>query len=160
MDEPAVPVAYEQILAQYRIALEYNWGWQQLVDSGLNHMILNIAPEAVGYAVDDLDDDGTPEFIIGTISDDDFYEKLIFALYTMSKDGEPVQIFSSIERDRYYYAGGIRFANIGSSGVDSNFMTTLKLEGEALVDMTFPTDPKDYVQMQFMPITEGEKQDG
>lgn len=160
VDEPAVPVAYEQILAQYRIALEYNWGWQQLVDSGLNHMILNIAPEAVGYAVDDLDDDGTPEFIIGTISDDDFYEKLIFALYTMSKDGEPVQIFSSIERDRYYYAGGIRFANIGSSGVDSNFMTTLKLEGEALVDMTFPTDPKDYVQMQFMPITEGEKQDG
>ena len=101
-----------------------------------------------------------PELIIGTISTDDFYGKLIFVLYTVDDDGEPVQIFSSIERNRYYYAGGTRFANIGSSAFDDSFATTLKLEGEGLVDMTFTTDPKDYVQMQFVPIAEGEKQDG
>jgi len=28
------------------------------------------------------------------------------------------------------------------------------------VDMTFATDPKDYVQMQLVPIAEGEKKDG
>ena len=160
VDEPAVPVVYEPILKQYRTALKENWNGQQLVDAGLNFMIRDVAPETVGYAVDDLDDNGTPEFIIGTISGDEFYGKLIFVLYTVDDDGEPVQIFSSIERNRYYYAGGTRFANIGSSAFDGSFATTLKLEGEGLVDMTFTTDPKDYVQMQFVPIAEGEKQNG
>ena len=159
-DEPAVPVVYEPILKQYRTALKENWNGQQLVDAGLNFMIRDVAPETVGYAVDDLDDNGVPEFIIGTIYGDDFYGTLIFVLYTVDDDGEPVQIFSSIERNRYYYAGGTRFANIGSSAFDDSFATTLKLEGEGLVDMTFTTDPKDYVQMQFVPIAEGEKQNG
>ena len=154
VDEPAVPVVYEPILKQYRTALKENWNGQQLVDAGLNFMVKDVLPEAVGYAVEDLDDDGVPELIIGTISTDDFYGKLIFVLYTVDNDGEPVQIFSSIEQDRYYYAGGIRFANIGSSAFDDSFATTLKLEGEGLVDMTFTTDPKDYVQMQFVPIVE------
>ena len=160
VDEPAVPVVYEPILKQYRTALKENWNGQQLVDTGLNFMIRDVAPETVGYAVDDLDDNGVPELIIGTISTDDFYGKLIFVLYTVDDDGEPVQIFSGIERNRYYYAGGTRFANIGSSGADSSYVTTLKLEGEGLVDMTYTTDPKDYVQMQLVPIAEGEKQNG
>lgn len=160
VEKLTVPAAYEQILAQYRTALEESWSGQQLVDAGLNFLIKDVPSEAVGYAVDDLDDDGIPELVIGTISDDEFYGKLIFVLYTLDDNGEPVQIFSSIERNRYYYAGGIRFANIGSSGADSSFVTTLKLEGEGLVDMTFTTDPKDYVQMQLEPIAEGEKENG
>ena len=157
IDEPAVPVVYEPILKQYRTALEENWTGQQLADAELNYMIKDVPSEAVGYAVDDLDDDGIPELAIGTISGDEFYGKLIFELYTLDDHGDPVQIFSSIERNRYYYAGGIRFANLGSSAFDDSFVTTLKLEGEGLVDMTFTTDPKDYVQMQFVPIAEGEK---
>ena len=120
-------------------------------------MVKDVPPETVGYAVDDLNDDGTPELIIGTTSGDEFYGKLVFVLYTVGKDGEPVQLFSSIERDRYYYAGGIRFAKIGSSGADSSFVTTVKLEGGELVDMTFTTDPKDYVQMELTPIVSGGK---
>lgn len=154
VDEPAVPAVYESILKQYRTALEENWTGQQLMDAGQNFMIRDVAPETVGYAVDDLDDNGTPEFIIGTTYGDDFYGNLIFVLYTVDDDGEPVQIFSSIERNRYYYAGGTRFANIGSSDADSSYVTTLKLEGEGLVDMTFTTDPEDYVQMRFVPIAE------
>jgi len=154
VDEPAIPTAYEQIITQYRTALKENWSGQILVDAGLNFMIKDVPPEAVGYAVDDLDDNGIPELAIGTISGDEFYGKLMFELYTLDDYGDPVQIFSSIERNRYYYAGGIRFANLGSSGADSSYVTTLKLEGEGLVDMTFTTDPKDYVQMQFVPIAE------
>lgn len=157
VDEPAVPVVYEPILKQYRAALEEDWSGQQLVDAGLNYMIRDVAPETVGYAVDDLDDNGIPEFIIGTIYGDDFYGNLIFVLYTVNDDGKPIQIFNSIERDRYYYAGGIRFANLGSSAFNDSYVTTLKLEGEGLVDMTFTTDPKDYVQMQLVPIAEGDK---
>ena len=154
VDEPAVPVVYETILKQYRTALEEDWNGQQLVDAGLNFMMRDVPLEAVGYAVDDLDDDGIPELAIGTISGDEFYGKLIFELYTLDDHGDPVQIFSSIERDRYYYAGGIRFANLGSSAFDDSFVTTLKLEGEGLVDMTYTTDPAGYVQMELTPLAQ------
>ena len=154
VDEPAVPAVYEPILQQYRTALGENWTGQQLVDAGLNFMIRDVPSEAVGYAVDDLDDNGVPELIIGTISGDEFYGKLIFELYTLDDHGDPVQIFSSIERNRYYYAGGIRFANLGSSAFDDSFVTTLKLEGEGLADMTYTTDPADYVQMELTPLAQ------
>ena len=62
-DEPAVPVVYEPILKQYRTALEENWNGRQLVDAELNYMIKDVPPEAVGYAVDDLDD-GIPELLL------------------------------------------------------------------------------------------------
>ena len=144
--------AYEPIVLQYRHALEENWSGQQLVDADMNFMVQNVPPETVGYAVEDLDGNGTPELIIGTNCADVFYEKMVFLLYTVGENGEPVQLFSSIERNRYYFAGGSRFANLGSSSADSSFATTWKLEGEELVDMTCTTDPKDYVQMALTPI--------
>lgn len=144
--------AYEPIVLQYRTALEENWSGQQLVDADMNFMVQNVPPETVGYAVEDLDGNGTPELIIGTNCADVFYEKMVFLLYTVGENGEPVQLFRSIERNRYYFAGGSRFANLGSSSADSSFATTWKLEGEELVDMTCTTDPKDYVQMALTPI--------
>lgn len=144
--------AYEPIVLQYRTALEEKWSGQQLVDADMNFMVQNVPPETVGYAVEDLDGNGTPELIIGTNCADVFYEKMVFLLYTVGENGEPVQLFSSIERNRYYFAGGSRFANLGSSSADSSFATTWKLEGEELVDMTCTTDPKDYVQMALTPI--------
>lgn len=144
--------AYEPIVLQYRTALEENWSGQQLVDADMNFMVQNVPPETVGYAVEDLDGNGTPELIIGTNCADVFYEKMVFLLYTVGENGEPVQLFSSIERNRYYFAGGSRFANLGSSSADSSFATTWKREGEELVDMTCTTDPKDYVQMALTPI--------
>lgn len=147
-EKPAVPTAYENILSLYRKALEEKWRGQELLNAGLNFMIADVEPETVGYAVKDLDDNGIPELAIGTLSGDEFYGKLLFVLYTLDKDGQPMQLFSSIERDRFYYAGGSRFANIGFSDLGSSFVTTLKLQEEGLVDMTFTTDPTAYVQME------------
>ena len=151
-DTTAVPTLYERILDKYCVAFKENWDGQRLTDEGVNLMIRDIAPETLGYAVKDLDDNGIPELAIGTVSGDGFYGKLILDLYTVDKEGEPVLIFSSIERDRYYYAGGNRFANLGSSSAANSFVTTLKLEGEGLVDMTFTTDPAEYVQMELVPV--------
>lgn len=157
-DTTAVPTLYERILDKYCVAFKENWDGQCLTDEGVNLMIRDIAPETLGYAVKDLDDNGIPELAIGTISGDDFYGKLVFVLYTVDKDGEAVPIFSSIERDRYYYAGGNRFANLGSSSADGSFVTTLKLEGEGLVDMTFTTDPAEYVQMELVPVVKSNEE--
>jgi len=106
-EAPAIPVPYEEILSQYRTAISEGWSGHQLVDAGLNHMIRDVESETVGYIVDDLDGDGTPEFAIGTLSGDEFYGKLIFALYTQDESGNAVQLFGSTERNCYYYAGGI-----------------------------------------------------
>ena len=149
---PEMPAAYDAIISQYHTALAEAWNGQQLVDAGMNYMIRDVLPEAVGYAVADLDGDGTPEFSIGTISGDDFYGKLVFSLYTLDENGEAMMIFSSTERDRYYYAGGIRFANLGSSAFDDSFATTLKLETKEMIDMTCTTAPEEYVQMELTPF--------
>lgn len=77
--------AYEPIVLQYRTALEENWSGQQLVDADMNFMVQNVPPETVGYAVEDLDGNGTPELIIGTNCADVFYEKMVFLLYTVGK---------------------------------------------------------------------------
>jgi len=155
VERPAIPVSYEDILSQYQRAISEGWSGQQLVDAGLNCMIRDVESGTVGYAVDDLDGDGIPEFAVGTLSGDEFYGKLVFTLYTQDENGNAVQLFSSTERDRYYYAGGIRFANIGSSAFDDSFVTTRKLEDRKLVDMTYTTAPADYVQMELIPFLEG-----
>ena len=151
-EEISLPTVYKQIIDRYRTAFEDNYDGQQLTDSELNLMVKDIAPNKIGYAVKDLDGNGISELIIGTVSGDDFYGKLILLLYTINKDGDAVQIFSSTDRNRYYYAGDNRFANLGSSSASDSFVTTLKLEDEEMVDMTFTTKPTDYVQMTLTPI--------
>ena len=151
-EEISLPTVYKQIIDRYRTALEDNYDGQQLTDFGLNLMVKDITPNKIGYAVKDLDGNGISELIIGTVSGDDFYGKLILLLYTINKDGDAVQIFSSTDRNRYYYAGDNRFANLGSSSASDSFVTTLKLEDEEMVDMTFTTKPTDYVQMTLTPI--------
>ena len=42
----------------------------------------------MGYAIDDLDDNGIPDLVIGTIFGDDFFGKLVFDLYTVGKNEE------------------------------------------------------------------------
>ena len=110
-------------------------------------MIADVPSGTVGYAVEDLDGNGIFELAIGTISGDDFYGKLIFVLYTLDEGGKPVLIFSSSDRDRYYYAGDNKFANVGSSSAFDSFATTLKLKDEKLTDLAYTTKPTDYVQM-------------
>lgn len=127
------------------------------MEAGLNYMaadsVFDDPTEDIGYAVADLDGDGVSELVIGAIKEDLFFGKLIFSLYTM-RDGVPLLLFDSTERCRYYYAGGRNFANLGSAGWNESFVTTLKLEDGELIDMTYTTDPGDYVQMALTPISQ------
>lgn len=56
--------------------------------------------------------DGMEELLIGTLVDDSFYGKMIFALYTLDDKGIHQLVFDSSERNRCYYAGENRFAYV------------------------------------------------
>ncbi len=162
-EEPApeeastVPEAYAAVIGEYYTALHELWDGAEMMEAGLNYMaadsVFDDPTEDIGYAVADLDGDGVSELVIGAIKEDPFFGKLIFSLYTM-RDGVPLLLFDSTERCHYYYAGGRNFANLGSSDWNESFVTTLKLEDGELIDMTYTTDPGDYVQMALTPISQ------
>ena len=154
----AIPEPYALVIEHYYTALNDGWDGARMLEAGLNYMAADSFFEApledIGYTVTDLDRDATEELVIGTLKEDAFYGKLIFSLYTLDDTGNPLLLIDSTERNRYYYAGDIRFANIGSSSWNDSFVTTLKLENKELVDMTYTTDPGDYAQMELTPFNQ------
>lgn len=156
-ERPAVLEAYATVIGEYYAVLEEGRDPAQVMEAGLNYMVadsfFDSPMEDIGYAVSDLDGDGTEELVIGSMTEDEFFGKLVFSLYTLDSEGAPQLLFDSTERNRYYYAGGCKFANLGSSDWNESFVTTLKLEDKELIDMTYTTDPGDYVQMELTPFS-------
>lgn len=153
-----IPEAYAPVLEKYYAALSENWDAAQMIEHNLNYMAADSffeePLEDIGYAIADLDGDGIQELAIGARKDDSFFGKLIFSLYTLDESGAPQLLLDSTERNRYYYAGGFCFANLGSSGWNDSFETTLKLEDRELIDMTYTTNPEDYVQIELTPFAQ------
>lgn len=151
-EKPATLEAYATIIGEYYAVLSEGWDAAQVMDTGLNYMVADCHHgnplEEIGYTVTDLDGDGIEELAIGSIAADDFFGKMIFSLYTLDEGGVPFLLFDGTERNRYYYAGGAHFANLGSAGWNESFVTTLKLEDKEMIDMTYTTEPADYVQME------------
>lgn len=156
-----IPEAYTKLLTLYSTALTERWNGEKLIKNDLNYMLFDCYGDSpfqnIGYAIKDLDGNGSLELIIGTTANvsDDFYGKLILELYTSDENGNLTKIFSSGERDRYYYAGTNLFANLGSSGASDSIDTTMKLENGALIDLGMITEPSNYIQMG---LTEMSKQ--
>lgn len=157
-EQPTTLEAYATVIGEYYTALSEGYDAAQMMELGLNYMTADrffAEPlEDIGYVVTDLDEDSTEELVIGSLKDDEFYGKLVFSLYTLDEKGVPQLLFDSTERNRYYYAGSFCFANPGSSGWNSSFVTTLKLEGHEMIDMTYTTNPADYVQMELTPLAQ------
>ena len=157
-ETPTVEQAYAVVIGEYYTALEQRRNGAELMEDGLNYMAADCygdAPlENLGYAIADIDGDGVPELLIGTIHGDEFYDKMIFSLYTLDENGVNKQVFDGTERNRYYYAGENRFANLGSSAFNDSFETTVKLEDGEMIDMTYTTAPADYVQLELTPFSQ------
>ena len=157
-ETPTVEQAYAVVIGEYYTALEQRWNGAELMEDGLNYMAADCygdAPlENLGYAIADIDGDGVPELLIGTIKADEFYDKMIFSLYTLDENGVNKLVFDGTERNRYYYAGENRFANLGSSAFNDSFETTVKLEEGEMIDMTYTTAPEDYVQLELTPFSQ------
>ena len=157
-EEVGVPAAYGSILDAYAQAAREGWGPGTLAEKEMNWMAADIfgdnPGENLGYAIIDLDGDGVRELIIGATErvTDDFYGKLVLELYTLSTDGSAVNLFSSMERDRYYSLGDNRFAHHGSSSASDSFDTTVALENGALTDLGYADDPKEYAPLPLEPV--------
>lgn len=157
-DTPTTQEAYAVVVGEYYTAMEEEWDASALMDAGLNYMIAecyqNNPLENIGYAIIDFDGDGIEELLIGAMVEDEFYSNMIFELYTLDDKGVHRLVFDSSERNRYYYAGENRFANLGSGAFNESFETTVKFEDGEIIDMTYTTDPSDYVLMDFKPFSE------
>ena len=157
-ETPTVEQAYAVVIGEYYTALEQRWNGAELMEDGLNYMAADCygdAPlENLGYAIEDIDGDGVPELLIGSIHGDEFYDKMIFSLYTLDENGVNKLVFDGTERNRYYYAGENRFANLGSSASNDSFETTVKLEEGEMIDMTYTTAPESYVQLELTPFSQ------
>lgn len=71
----------------------------------------------LGYKFKDLDSDGSPELLVGKMNayiSDNIWDKVIYSVFTL-KDGKPVNVFTSMARNRYHYSS-YGFLNEGSSG--------------------------------------------
>lgn len=157
-ETPTVEQAYAVVIGEYYTALEQRWNGAELMEDGLNYMAADCYGDAplknLGYAIADIDGDGVPELLIGSIHGDEFYDKMIFSLYTLDENGVNKLVFDGTERNRYYYAGENRFANLGSSAFNDSFETTVKLEEGEMIDMTYTTAPESYVQPELTPFSQ------
>lgn len=155
---PTVPEAYATVIGEYYTALHDGWDAAQMMEAGMNYMavdsVFDSPLEDIGYAITDLDEDGVEELAIGPRKDDEFFGKMIFSLYALDDSGAPMLVFDGTERNRYYYAGGCKFANLGSSAWNDSFVTTLNLQDQEMIDMTYTTDPAAYVQMELTPLSQ------
>lgn len=91
-----------------------------LEEYGLNPLCAYYDYSQVGYAIEDVDGNGIPELLIGEIGEWGGGSGAFFDLYTLT-DGQPVRVFASSERERYYLCQDGAIAAEGSSGADDFF---------------------------------------
>lgn len=97
--------AYSSILGGYYIALSDGYSASMLEEYGLNPLCAYYDYSQVGYAIEDVDGNGIPELLIGEIGEWGGGSGAFFDLYTLT-DGQPVRVFASSERERYYLCQG------------------------------------------------------
>ena len=88
--------------------------------------------EHVGYALQDLNGDGTPELIIAGTGENNNANGVICEIDTLV-NGQPVQVACSSARDRYYLRLDGTVLNEGSGGAGHSATIVYRLEGSGLV---------------------------
>lgn len=113
---------YNEILEKYVTAETEKWDMEKLIENDMSALAFysykDAKDEVIGFNPFDLDFDGIPEMLIGSMTGDDYQDQIILDAYTL-KDGKAEKIFESSERSRYYLMHDIAdmrmIANEGSS---------------------------------------------
>ena len=139
--------AYGTVISSYyrayssgNTAADYAWS------NNISEMIAY--SQNAGYALLDLNGDGTAELVIAGIGTDGFANGMIYDLYTLV-NGQPVQLACSQARSRYYLRADGSVLNEGSNGAGNTIYVVNRVYGSSLV-------PVESVMTWFM----GEENDG
>lgn len=108
----AIPEAYQPVIAKYVTALTEHWGGEACSNADISILVSYVtSPSELGYALLDLDNDGTDELVIAN----DAERQVIYDLYSLV-DGKVVHVLTGWDRNSYELREGYRILNVGSSG--------------------------------------------
>lgn len=138
----AIPEAYQPVIAKYVTALTEHWGGEACSNADISILVsYATSPSELGYALLDLDNDGTDELIIAN----DAERQVIYDLYSLV-DGKLVHVFTGWDRNSYELREGYRILNIGSNGAASAdyvycHLSNGQLVMDSLIRFDAATDP-------------------
>ena len=138
----AIPEAYQPVIAKYVTALTEHWGGEACSNADISILVsYATSPSELGYALLDLDNDGTDELIIAN----DAERQVIYDLYSLV-DGKLVHVFTGWDRNSYELRVGYRILNIGSNGAASAdyvycHLSNGQLVTDSLIRFDAATDP-------------------
>ena len=138
----AIPEAYQPVIAKYVTALTEHWGGEACSNADISILVsYATSPSELGYALLDLDNDGTDELIIANGAE----RQVIYDLYSLV-DGKLVHVFTGWDRNSYELREGYRILNIGSNGAASAdyvycHLSRGQLVTDSLIRFDAATDP-------------------
>ena len=135
--------AYGSVIQTYKRAIELgNITAETAWDYNISEYMVGCAH--VGYALKDLDKDGTPELIIADYGGDS--GQILFDLYTLY-NGSPAQLAMSQARNRWYLRTDNLLYNEASSGAAYSYFSLYRKTGSELSGIrsafTWPSDAGD-----------------
>lgn len=137
-----IPEAYQPVIAKYVTALTEHWGGEACSNADISILVsYATSPSELGYALLDLDNDGTDELVIAN----DAERQVIYDLYSLV-DGKLVHVFTGWDRNSYELREGFRILNIGSNGAASAdyvycHLSNGQLVTDSLIRFDAATDP-------------------
>lgn len=152
-----LPAAYQERIQTYVTAIQEGWNIEQCANGEISLVTSNVASlDDLGYALMDLDGDGSEELLITD-------GNVIYSMYSLSPEGEAVCWITGMERDAYYLSAENLIAEVGSGSAATTYFTFYRFTNNTLdktVEVTFDAD-KDRENPWFLgdamePITEAE----
>ena len=138
----AIPEAYQPVIAKYVTALTEHWGGEACSNADISILVsYATSPSELGYALLDLDNDGTDELVIANNAE----RQVIYDLYSLV-DGKLVHVFTGWDRNSYELREGFSILNIGSNGAASAdyvycHLSNGQLVTDSLIRFDAATDP-------------------
>ena len=134
----AMPQAYKSVISKYKCLIGGAFKPEKFADDKIFGVAAGFSEAIkygrIGYILCDLNYDGSPELLIGEMLTPETKDRVIIDAY-MLKGGQPVQIFSSTDRDRHYYINDyenerILIANEWSNGASYSGRTYFRFTNE------------------------------
>ncbi len=115
---------YAVVYGEYYKALSEGWSGEELIAADISLICadVNDPMNTLGYAFQDLNNDGVDELLIGFVNGSEDYGNVILDMYTLA-DGVETHVFSSSQRNHYYITALTDYNDygiyrIGFSGAD------------------------------------------